>query len=52
MSERGDDWKDGLKPARSHAEITRVRQGWALIYLNLLSITIVAILALREFGIL
>lgn len=45
-----ENWRDGLKPARSHAEITRVRQGWALIVLNLVSICIVAAVALRTFG--
>jgi hypothetical protein len=32
---------DDLKPARSKAEITRVRQGYALIALNLLSIVLI-----------
>lgn len=39
-----------LKPARSQAELTRVRQGYLLISLNCLNVCIGALIALRAFG--
>ena len=50
MSTTDDGWKDGLKPARSHAELTRVRQGWALIVLSLTNVAVAALIALKTFG--
>jgi hypothetical protein len=40
-----------LKPARSQAELTRVRQGYLLITLNCLNVCIGGLIALRAFGI-
>jgi hypothetical protein len=40
-----------LKPARSQAELTRVRQGYFLISLNCLNVCIGALIALKTFGI-
>jgi hypothetical protein len=40
-----------LKPARSQAELTRVRQGYLLISLNCLNVCIGGLIALRAFGI-
>lgn len=43
--------KKPLKPARSQAELTRVRQGYLLISLNCLNVCIAALIALKTFGI-
>lgn len=40
-----------LKHARSQAEITRVKQGKALIFLNCLNVCIGCLIALKTFGI-
>jgi hypothetical protein len=40
-----------LKPARSQAELTRVKQGHALIWLNCLNVGIGCLIALKTFGI-
>lgn len=40
-----------LKHARSQAELTRVKQGKALIYLNSLNVCIGILIALKTFGI-
>lgn len=40
-----------LKPARSEAELTRVRQGWMLISLNCLNVTMTVLILLKTFGI-
>jgi hypothetical protein len=39
-----------LKPARSEAELTRVKQGKALIFLNCLNVCIGCLIALKAFG--
>jgi hypothetical protein len=39
-----------LKPARSEAELTRVKQGKALIFLNCLNVVIGCLIALKTFG--
>jgi hypothetical protein len=40
-----------LKKARSQAELTRVRQGYLLITLNLTNVCIAGLIALKTFGI-
>lgn len=39
-----------LKPARSKAELTRVRQGWILISIGCLNVCLSALIAFRAFG--
>jgi hypothetical protein len=41
-----------LKPARSKAELTRVKQGWALIVLSSFNITISLLILAHQLGIL
>jgi hypothetical protein len=40
-----------LKPARSKAELTRVRQGWVLICLNSINVTLGILTVLKVFGV-
>jgi hypothetical protein len=39
-----------LKKARSKAEVTRVRQGYLLIFLNTTNVVIAGLIALKTFG--
>jgi hypothetical protein len=41
-----------LKPARSKAELTRVKQGWALIMLSSFNVTLSLLILAHQLGIL
>jgi hypothetical protein len=40
-----------LKPARSRAELVRVRQGWVLIFLAATNVSVGALTLLKVFGV-
>jgi len=50
--ERQEESEESLKKARSQAELTRVRQGWAQIALMGINIALATVILLNQLGVL